>query len=151
AHPQARARLREVRTLLKERTGPRPKQPTGAGRPPPRASPGGEGSVLRLDCPCCGAQGAVPWDRLGRLHACRRCPRSFGVDPPGGLVEVIRTRDNKWVDRAVHTARSRRNQAVRLVTRYVLPFLALAGGVLLVVWLSSRPATSAEVALPREL
>jgi hypothetical protein len=149
-HPEARARPRAIREVQKERAGCQ--EPPAASTPPPRkANPPSEGPALRVVCPTCGAGGAIRWDRLGRLHICRGCSRTFRVDPGGGLVEIIRTKDNKWVDRAAHTSRSTRSRLLRFVGRRLLPALGLAAAVLLVIWLSSRPATSSEVALPREL
>jgi hypothetical protein len=149
SHPEPRARPRAAREVPKERAACQ--APPAASTPPRKANPPSEGPALRVVCPTCGAGGAIRWDRLGRLHICRGCSRTFRVDPGGGLVEIIRTKDNKWVDRAAHTARSTRSRLLRFVGRRLLPALGLAAAVLLAVWLSSRPATSSEVALPREL
>jgi tetratricopeptide (TPR) repeat protein len=149
-HPDVRARLREVRQTLNQQTAPRPEPPAQASRPPENSNPAVDG-VLRVDCPSCAARGAIRWDKLGRLHVCRGCSRSFRVDPRGGLVEVIRTRDDRWVDKESHAATSRRVRAARLLKRGLLPLAGLAVAVLIAFWLPSRPAPSAEDPLPREL
>lgn len=162
-HAEARARLREVRGILKERTSPvveTEKKQKPATEVPPEGAPvkgpskpasPGDSGVLRVECPACGAQGAIRWEKLGRLHVCRSCSRSFRLDPSGGMVEVIRTRDNKWVDRKAHEARSRRGFAIRFTTRLILPVVAVAAIAVAGAWWSTRPVQSAEVELPREL
>jgi hypothetical protein len=137
----------EVPEVAKEPAPPTPQSPRPL-RAPGSAS---ESGVLRVDCPSCGAQGAIRWEKMGRLHTCRGCARSFRVDPSGGMVEVIRTKDNKWVDKVAHAARSRRAIATRFIVRRLLPALGVAALILGVVWLSTRSAVSAEVQLPREL
>ncbi|HLN32372.1 MAG TPA: tetratricopeptide repeat protein [Gemmataceae bacterium] len=154
AHPHARAKLREARKLLKEKKESRARRPQQAeeyGRPPRKVNPAPDGSVLRVDCPFCGAQGAIRWDKLGHLHVCRRCSRFFRVDPSGSLVEVIRTKDNKWVDGEVHSARSNQARTMRFVIRRLLPVAGLAALLLLSVRVFSRPATTSDMELPREL
>jgi tetratricopeptide (TPR) repeat protein len=150
AHPEVRTKLREIRALRNEQTA-QPEPAVSNAPSPARVLPTAEESVLRLGCPSCGVKGAIRWDKLGRLHSCRRCSRSFRVDPQGGLREVLRTKDNKWVDKETHRGRSQRARVVQLILRGVLPALGLAAGILLVIWLSSGPAASSEVELPQEL
>jgi hypothetical protein len=104
-----------------------------------------------MNCPACGAQGAIPWQKMGRMHLCRRCARSFRVDTHGGLVEVVRDGDNGWIDRTLHEKRRRRNRTVRFVTRFVVPLVGLAvvGFFIMRLTLLQRPP--AEPEWPREL
>jgi hypothetical protein len=122
--------------------------------PRPRTSPatGPRPGRISVQCPCCGEPGAVNWDRLDKILQCGRCTRRFGVKPDGKTVEVVRTADGRWVDRAQHQAATRR---VRSGRRRVL-LLALCVGLLLTagfsVWRVTRPpAAAGEMELPRDL
>jgi tetratricopeptide (TPR) repeat protein len=151
-HPEARTRLQAVRQEQKDRALAQKekaeKPPEAAARKP---SPAGA-CALPVGCPSCGAQGAVRWQKLHRLHACKRCSRSFRIDASGGMVEVIRTKDGRWVDRPEHERSSRRRLAVRVVALRLLPVAGLLLAVaLLASRLSARARPPAEVELPGEL
>jgi hypothetical protein len=175
-HQEAQARLRQVSLALRARkaapapappalpsssavppsapssSGPAPSGPSPKAAPPTQGRPASdEDGVLRVSCPACGTIGALRWEKLGRLHTCRRCGRSSRLDPSGGLVEVVRTRDNKWVDREAFEQQSRRARATRFALRRLLPALALGAAIFFAVRLSSRAALPAEAPLPREL
>jgi len=142
---------------LEDSTHPTQLSPTRTMRLPPVSIPAKRvplapvGVTLSLDCPSCGASGAVRCDRLGRLQVCRRCARSFRVDATGGLVEVVKRNDGRWVDRREYQRTATRSRAWRLLSRRVLPVLALAGIVCLGYRLISRPAPAQQPDLPREL
>jgi hypothetical protein len=106
---------------------------------------------LKVSCPACGARGAIRWDKLNSVHVCRRCSRFVGVNRSGGPVEVIRAKDNRWVTKEVHAARSTRARVRRFFTRCLLPVLGVAVAILLTLRLSSRPLALPDVELPREL
>jgi hypothetical protein len=109
------------------------------------------GVTLSIDCPSCGAGGAVRCDRLGRLHVCRRCTSSFRVDATGGLVEVVKSGDGKWIDKRAFERTSKKARAVRLLTRRLLPAMVLVGVVVLGYRLTSQPAAAQPPDLPRDL
>jgi hypothetical protein len=106
---------------------------------------------VRVECPVCEAVGEIRWDRLGRLHVCKGCSRSFRIDRTGGLVEVIQTRGQPWVDKAVAAAHARRRFAARLLLRRALPAVGIAAVVLLAVLFFTRPAVSSKRELPEDL
>ncbi len=114
------------------------------------AQRGPRAGALPIDCPSCRAAGAVRWDRLGRLHTCRRCGRSFRVDPCGGAVEVVQTKGARWVDRTASAAARRRRTARRLgfAALPVLGFLTVA---VLIIRLTARPPAASAAELPSEL
>jgi len=154
AHPHARAKLREVRKLLKvqvETRRTRPQRAEENDRPQRKVNPASEGSVLRVDCPSCGAHGAIRWDKLGHVHVCRSCSRSFRVNSSGGLVEVVGASDNKWIEKEKRSVTSNRARTMRFVIRRLLPVVGLAAVLLLSLRLYSRPATASDMELPREL
>jgi hypothetical protein len=136
---------------------PTQKQPAANGKDtatvPTKVGSGPGNGIIRVDCPACRTPGAVRWDKIGRLHICRHCSRSFRVDRQHGVVEVIQNRDGKWVDKHVHEESSRRKKLTRFALGRLLPATVLAAAVLLVVWFRffNAPAALAEVELPHEL
>lgn len=130
--------------------------PPPAARPAKsRPKPAGGGKVqpgeVAVTCPCCGEAGAVPWDRLGRVFACRACRRRFGVRTDGTAVELVSTADGRWVEapRVRAEARQRRRRltvAAAVLLAALLPTAAVAG------WRAARPAAGpTEAELPSEL
>lgn len=116
---------------------------------PERPQPG----QVAIKCPGCGAPGAVPWDRLGKVLVCGACKRQFGVTADGAATELVCTPDGKWVElpQLREKARRRRKQRLMLAAAVLgavlLPVGALGG------WKAVRreePAP-AERELPREL
>jgi hypothetical protein len=85
------------------------------------------------------------------LHFCRRCSRAFRVDPSGGITEVVKKKDGKWVDKLAYQGIATWSRAARLLARRVLPAAALVGLVLLGYRLTLRPAPAQQPDLPREL
>jgi hypothetical protein len=85
------------------------------------------------------------------LQVCRGCARSFRVDATGGLLEVVKKKDGKWVDKLAYQKTAYRSRAARLLIRRVLPVLMLVGTVLLAYRLISRPAPAQQPDLPQEL
>lgn len=147
-HPEAQARRKEERRLQRQRAT----IPPAPAPVPSRKTAAALGSTfLPFDCPSCQARGAVRWDRLGHLHACRRCRRCFRLNPSGRVVEVIQKRDGQWVDKLGHERTSGRDRAVRILTRRVLPAAALVALAFLVFRLTSRPPAPPSVELPHEL
>ena len=138
--------------VVHQRETPVPRPPEGrdSKRPAPRASLALAQTVLPLSCPTCSAPGAIRWAKLGHVHVCRRCSQSFRVDPQGGLVAVMRTRENRWVEQAPHRTGSTRDRSRRFVARRLLPLLAVAAVILLTVRVWSRQVASSGAALPRE-
>jgi len=118
---------------------------------PKQDKPAAIDSIVRVACPSCGSQGAIRWDKLGHLHICRRCSRSFRVDPKGGLVEVVRTKDRKWVDKETHAPTSGLSRAVHILTSRVAPALGVVAAVLLALRLFSGSAPAQAHELPVEL
>jgi tetratricopeptide (TPR) repeat protein len=133
-----------------------PKLPTIPASPTPPPSPAPEtkktGGQLVVNCPHCGEVGEVPWNRLGKVFACKACDRRFGVNSDGKAVELTEAPGGKWVEagKARETKRSRRNRrlvvAATVLCAVFLPAIGYAG------WLAVQPAaTPGELALPQAL
>jgi tetratricopeptide (TPR) repeat protein len=100
-------------------------------------------------CPDCGACGEIPWDRLGRVLACKGCARHYRVKGAGHIVPVTQTDGGKWIETA-QLKRPRRLPVNRWTACAAAAVLAMvmagASGVF-------SPSNSAAAAtdLPREL
>jgi tetratricopeptide (TPR) repeat protein len=150
-HAQARAKLRQTRKVMRDQAAAYRQPDRRNGGSAGKITVASEDTVVRVECPDCKTRGAIRWDKLGNLHICRHCSRSYRVAASGGLVEVMRTNISKWIDKSAQAARWRRGRWSHLVVRRLLPALGLAATVLIAVWLASHPAASSAEQLPREL
>jgi tetratricopeptide (TPR) repeat protein len=148
-HAEARTQLQAVRQVHPQPSPPRkgaPEKLPRAEKTPP------EVGALPVSCPCCGTQGAIRLQKMDHLHVCRRCSRSFRVDASGGLSEVVRTKEGRWLDRRSHEKGARRAWMLRLAAFRLFPaavVLVVLG--LLTVRLAARARPPAETPLPEEL
>src|SRR5205823_1168845 len=60
----------------------------------PRAVP----SEVPIQCPDCGAEGSVRWDRLGHILQCKGCAGHYRVRADGQVVPVNRNAAGKWAE-----------------------------------------------------
>jgi len=126
--------------------------PTRDAKPPPkpvaRAAP-----QLALQCPGCGTTGSIRWDKLqlGRVLACPTCARVFTCGRSGHVVEVVRDRSGRWVERQSRDAELRRRRAnrVRILAAAAVAIAVLSAGVTGARVLGRAVAKSDE--LPRDL
>lgn|GEM_PF-5161013 len=124
--------------------------PTSRSLPPANKKNGGQ---LTVSCPHCGEIGEVPWDRLGKVFACKGCDHRFGVGADGKAVELTETPGGKWVESRKIREQAQRRRKRRLVGAAVLGFAVLFPAIGFAGWQVARPAptSNAEIELPKEL
>lgn len=111
------------------------------------------GGHLTVSCPHCAEIGEIPWDRLGKVFACKACGHRFGVGVDGKAVEVTEAPGGKWVEASKVREQARRRRKRRLMVVAVLGCAILFPAIGVAGWQAIRPAkiANAEVELPKEL
>jgi tetratricopeptide (TPR) repeat protein len=136
-----------VRTIPKA-VSPTAVNPSAHATPKPSLPKPGQ---FLINCPYCGEEGSVSWNRLNRAFLCK-CGQRFGVNAEGQAVQLVVSRQGTLVDagRHAHTRRHRRNR--RLTIAATIALLLLLPGLALATRQALRPAPPvAEAPLPPDL
>lgn len=121
-----------------------------ASEPAPLHSEAAPSQTVRVVCPDCGAEGAVRWDKLGKLLNCKGCGQFYRVNPDGSMVRIVQTKPGTWKEHVPPPT-----LLERLAKHRVAAIAAACAAILSVLlvrpMLSPVAARAVETPLPTEL
>ena len=127
-------------------------QPESPTTPPPTHVTRMKRGRITVNCPHCGATGAVQWDRMGQLFHCPRCRKGFGITSGGVVVRLVQAPDGRWIDPAKPRLPSVRNSRRRwLQIAAALGVVAVLVGGAIRASVRPAPTQAVEIELPHDL